>query len=450
MRTFRLDRLVLWLALLGPCAAQGGWTPLGGKDLAAWRNPAAWKIVGSAAKAGKDGRKLESSPGEGVLINGAGRTRNLLSVAEFGDIVAHIEFMVPRGSNSGIYFQGRYEVQILDSWGVAKPSFGDCGGIYQRWKAGKGYEGHPPRVNASRKPGEWQAFDVMFRAPRFDAGGKKTENARFVRVELNGVVIHENVEVTGPTRAAALGGDKPRGPLMFQGDHGPVAYRNVRVRKAAKADMRRRLWVSTEAHVIEKVEGFELVVDPRLREQEKLHERTMQEVRSQLYQITRKVPAAALAKLRKVRIFIENRSDTRCMAYHPSRRWLEQHNMNTDLALCVELGNPKAFLAWTKAQPWMILHELAHAYHHQFLKGGFGNAIVRAHFEAARKAKIYENILHINGGKVRGYALTNHKEYFAETSEAYFGTNDMYPFVRSELKVHDPELFRAFRTLWGK
>ncbi|GAB6165233.1 DUF1080 domain-containing protein [Thermostilla marina] len=202
-----------------------------GDDLSAWRTPTgAWAVVGKAIMPPTDPSKIAVEPGTGVLYNGPqGRTNNLFTKAEFGDVKAHIEFMVPKGSNSGVYFQGRYEVQILDSWGVENPKFGDCGGIYQRWIDGKGFEGRPPRVNASKAPGQWQSFDVVFRAPRFDQSGKKIENARFVKVIHNGVVVHENVEVTGPTRAAAFSDEKPTGPLMLQGDHGPVAYRNIRI-----------------------------------------------------------------------------------------------------------------------------------------------------------------------------------------------------------------------------
>lgn len=120
---------------------------------------------------------------------------------------------------------------MLDSLGVESPKYSDCGGIYQRWKDGKGYEGVAPRTNASKAPGEWQTFEVVFHAPRFDEDGKKTANAKFVRVVHNGKVIQENVEVTGPTRAATFENDeKPTGPIMLQGDHGPVAYRNLRIR----------------------------------------------------------------------------------------------------------------------------------------------------------------------------------------------------------------------------
>jgi hypothetical protein len=104
--------------------------------------------------------------------------------------------------------------------------------LYPRWIAETqtAYEGAAPRVNASRAPGEWQSFDVVFHAPRFDASGRKVANARFERVTHNGVVIHEGYEYSGPSRGAWNEQDIPRGPLRLQGDHGPVAFRNLRLR----------------------------------------------------------------------------------------------------------------------------------------------------------------------------------------------------------------------------
>jgi len=214
--------------------ATGARVLLTGEELSAWRgDTGTWENAGDAIVSPENEKLLATKPGSGILVNGPdGKTRNLLSKAEFGDVRAHIEFMVPKGSNSGVYFQGRYEVQILDSWGVAHPTYTDCGGIYQRWDTNrdpKGFEGHGPRVNASRRPGAWQTFDVLFRAPRFDASGKKTANARFVQVIHNGQLVHENVGLNAPTRASAYQDEKPLGPLMLQGDHGPVAYRNVRI-----------------------------------------------------------------------------------------------------------------------------------------------------------------------------------------------------------------------------
>ena len=219
-------------------------TPLTGPaGLAAWKQPThEWLIVGAAALDPAEAKKLVLTDGAGVLANGRkGHTGNLVSAAEFGDAQIHVEWLVPKGSNSGVYVMGRYEVQVLDSFGNPKPGSGDAGGIYQRWdpKRGQGkegFEGHPPRVNAAKAPGEWQSFDITFTAPRFDAGGAKTANAVFVKVLHNGQVVHENVEVTGPTRSALweYEAEKATGPLMLQGDHGPVVYRNITVTPLGK------------------------------------------------------------------------------------------------------------------------------------------------------------------------------------------------------------------------
>jgi len=205
-----------------------------GRDLRGWRQPGEWKVAQAVRLDAADAKKFTFEPGEGVFVNGEkGRTINLISKEEFGDSEAHLEFCIPKQSNSGVYFMGRYEVQIYDSFGVAKDKYPgiECGGIYPRWTPERNeFEGHSPQVNASKPAGEWQTFEVVFRAPRFDAKGKKTANARFVKVVHNGVIVHENVEVTGPTRAAAFSDEKPVGPLLLQGDHGPVAYRNIRIR----------------------------------------------------------------------------------------------------------------------------------------------------------------------------------------------------------------------------
>src|SRR5688572_27123767 len=227
---------LLWIA--GSFHVQDGWTELiGDAGLDSWRKPTgAWLAAGDASLDPSDAKKLAWKEGKGVILNGKdGRSVNLFTAAETGDVELHVEFLVSKGSNSGVYLLGRYEIQILDSWGKKDVHYSDCGGVYQRWdpKRGKGkegYEGHAPRVNASKAPGEWQAFDIVFRAPRFDASGKKTANARFVKVTHNGEVLHENVEVTGMTRAGAWEEEKPTGPIMLQGDHGPVAFRNLRFR----------------------------------------------------------------------------------------------------------------------------------------------------------------------------------------------------------------------------
>ena len=239
-----LVALGICTAFASNAAAQAkGAVHLVGDDFAAWRGDTGeWEIVGDTFCDPDDEKKLAWKDGTGAVVNGPkGHTEHLVSTQEFGDVVAHVEFMVPKESNSGVYFQGRYEVQVLDSWGVEKPEHSDCGGIYQRWddnRDPKGFEGHPPRVNAARAPGEWQSFDVVFRAPRFDDQGRKTALARFERVVHNGRVVHENVYLNGPTRACLFGDEKPLGPMMFQGDHGPVAYRNTWIAPAPPEEAR--------------------------------------------------------------------------------------------------------------------------------------------------------------------------------------------------------------------
>ena len=191
-----------------------------------------WQTVGSVYADRHVAKDIQLTAGAGVLVNVPDdqNKANLFTSWEHGDMDLSLDFMLPKGSNSGIYLQGRYEVQLLDSWGKDSVSNGDCGGIYQRWRQAdqQGYEGQAPRLNASRAPGLWQHLDIKFIAPRFDQQGKKISDARFAEVMLNGVVIQEEVTVSGPTRAAAFEDEKPTGPLMIQGDHGPVALRNIR------------------------------------------------------------------------------------------------------------------------------------------------------------------------------------------------------------------------------
>jgi len=214
-------------------------------DLRAFR-PAAgnWKIAGDVtADLDKKG-VLNPAKGQGVLVNlpDDKNKDNLTSTFEHGDMDLELDFLMATGSNSGIYLQGRYEIQLLDSWGVRNPKAGDCGGIYERWddskpEGQKGYQGYPPRINAAKAPGLWQTMKISFQAPRFDGSGKKISNARMLRVDLNGVIIHENVELTGPTRGGMNGDEKAMGPLFIQGDHGAVAFRRIRYKNYTSASV---------------------------------------------------------------------------------------------------------------------------------------------------------------------------------------------------------------------
>lgn len=221
-----------------PFMLEDGWTPLlNGKDLAGWHGLGSaenrwftttailWdRLLGPT--------RLSAVPGPmpgGVILNGpTGRTANLVSNQKFGDMELYLEFMLAKGSNSGVYLHGLYEVQIFDSYGSTEPiSSSDAGGIYHRWINNQGVGGSVPTRNAARRPGEWQSYYILFRAPRFDASGKKTENAKFIRVVYNGLSVQDNVEAEGPTRASMDAAEAPTNPLMLQGDHGPVAFRNI-------------------------------------------------------------------------------------------------------------------------------------------------------------------------------------------------------------------------------
>lgn len=196
-----------------------------------------WQIVQSVSIDLTEEKSVKSTEGSGVLLNIPDEKAkgNLFSAFEHGDIEFECEVLMPVASNSGIYFQGRYEVQLLDSWGVKEPTYGDMGGIYQRWDKSKkdgeqGYEGTSPKFNASKAPGLWQSLKVIFHAPRFDTSGNKVKDAWFEKVFLNGALIQENVVLSGPTRGGK-GKEVSMAPLMFQGDHGPVAFRNIRYKK---------------------------------------------------------------------------------------------------------------------------------------------------------------------------------------------------------------------------
>lgn len=179
--------------------------------------------------------------GTGILLNDPNDSQkdNLLTTWEHGDVRLILQVMMPKGSNSGIYLQGRYELQLLDSWGVETPKFGDIGGIYRNWETepSKAFAGIAPISNPAKAPGLWQDLYIDFEAPKFDEAGNKISNAKFATVALNGVLIHQNVEVPLPTGGAISNEEAALGPLMIQGDHGPVAFRNLRIQRLKPSEV---------------------------------------------------------------------------------------------------------------------------------------------------------------------------------------------------------------------
>jgi hypothetical protein len=175
---------------------------------------------------------LEFTAGTGIAlnINNKGQRDALVTNWEHGDLKLEIEVLLPKGSNSGIYLQGRYEFQLRDSWDVKNPLMSDMGGIHNNWEKSedKIYRGMPPMSNAAKAPGLWQKIKIHFQAPRFNSAGEKIANAKFVTAELNGVLVLSNVEVPSYTGGPIEKNEVAMGPLLIQGNHGPVALRNFK------------------------------------------------------------------------------------------------------------------------------------------------------------------------------------------------------------------------------
>ena len=240
-------------------ADDDGWKPLfNGKDLAGWtpRNPAAkrlWVACDDVKLDPADPSRLlpigaGGRPDAVMLCGGDGRGSDLMTTESFGDYELHLEFNVPKGSNSGVYNRGLFEIQIFDSFGVTKPAFHDCGALYER--------ALPPK-NLARAPGEWQSYDITMKGKNLtlvwngqvvfrdrDVRHGETDKAAFERLtaenagkppELRVKLEHKDGKYVGyfgegGTRSGLDGPDRP-GPILLQGDHGPVAFRNLRIRR---------------------------------------------------------------------------------------------------------------------------------------------------------------------------------------------------------------------------
>src|SRR5262245_45416637 len=247
-----------------PCiAAEGaepadGWRPLFNvKDLTGWkfRNPAAkkvWVVCDDVKLDPADPTRLlpvgeGGGPGAVMLCGGDGRGSDLMTTEHFGDYELHVEFTVPKGSNSGVYNRGLFEIQVFDSYGANPLSFHDCGALYER---------AIPKENLAKPPGVWQSFDITLVGKRLTLAwnGKtvyknqdirygETDRAAFERLTKENIGKPPELQVQlreekgkyvgffgeGGTRSGLDGPDRP-GPILLQGDHGPVAYRNLRIR----------------------------------------------------------------------------------------------------------------------------------------------------------------------------------------------------------------------------
>jgi hypothetical protein len=249
------------LATAEPTAPDGWKSLFNGKDFTGWkfRNPNAkktWVICDDVRLDPSDPARLlpvgtGTGPAPVMLCGDDGRGSDIMTTEDFDDYELHVEFNVPKGSNSGVYNRGLFEIQVFDSFGAPKLTFHDCGALYERAF---------PRENLSKPPGEWQSFDITLAGKKLTLlwNGKtvyrdqdirygETDKAAFERLNQESVGLPAALKVKleekdgryvgyfgeGGTRGGLSGPDRP-GPILLQGDHGPVAYRNLRIRPIKK------------------------------------------------------------------------------------------------------------------------------------------------------------------------------------------------------------------------
>jgi hypothetical protein len=195
--------------------------------------------------------------------------------------------------------------------------------------------------------------------------------------------------------------------------------------------------------------GFTVLVNRKALAHEATTREALELLQEKLAEVVRILSPEQLKPLRAVRVWVEWEQTAGAAQYHVSADWLQGNGYNPEKAGDMEISNVAHFVQWTRdAQPMMVLHELAHAYHNKVLGRDF--PAIRNAYEQAVKDKRYESVPYVNGGLKRAYALNNDQEYFAETTEAYFGVNDFYPFTRPELRAFDPVGYHLMEDVWGK
>lgn len=204
--------------------------------------------------------------------------------------------------------------------------------------------------------------------------------------------------------------------------------------------------------VKKEIEGWTVWVEPKLLEGEhaEMGAKALSMLGNHLERIAILLPEKQLGEMRKLEIWIEHHHELGSMQYHPGADWLVERGYDKRLVKKVHIPRAENLLSRQQMlkHPAVILHELAHSYHDQVL--GFDDKDVLEAYNRAMKQKLYDEALLFTGEKVRHYGATDHKEYFSEATEAYFYHNDFYPFVRAELKLHDPRAYALMEKVWGK
>lgn len=203
-------------------------------------------------------------------------------------------------------------------------------------------------------------------------------------------------------------------------------------------------------HEVRDVEGWQIHVDVELlQDKDGSGADALRVLANKLFELKLILPADKVERLQQVPIWIDREHPLKSMQYHPDAGWLRKHGYDPAMVQSVHIPRAQGLVDEIRKnrQPSVVLHELAHAYHDREL--GFDDERIRQTFDQAVQAKLYDSVLIVDGHMTRHYALSDHKEYFAEMTEAFFGTNDFYPFVRGELKQYDRRTYELLAEVWG-
>ena len=198
--------------------------------------------------------------------------------------------------------------------------------------------------------------------------------------------------------------------------------------------------------VVMDIEGWTYLVNQEILKNNKNWPTIKRMMSNQLFGMKQFLKKDVIKAMQKVKTYVDIKQIGKSGAeYHPSKKWLIDNKFSPNKAKCVEYSNIDGFINYSKSQPWVVLHELMHSYHDQVL--GFNNKEILECYKKALKSGKYSTVKHITGRERKHYGSTDHKEYLSEATEAFFGVNDFFPFVRAELKDYDPEIYKFLKKL---
>ncbi len=195
------------------------------------------------------------------------------------------------------------------------------------------------------------------------------------------------------------------------------------------------------------ISDFATLWSPELAKNKDLFEKSYDLAKIKLAEVKKLIPARRFELLKSVKFWFEVKRDAGSAVYHPGKEWLQANQINPDKAGAIELSNSSNFVAWSKDQPLMLLHELTHAFHYRIPQSAV--QLIKARFEDVKKTSLYQSVSNSNGTKVKAYALNTEFEFFAELSESYYGMNDFSPFTRSELQKYDNTSLQLVDSIWN-